>query len=570
MKNTLFLSALLGFNFTVAAQTAKHEWTRNFGTNLNTIGTSLATDNLDNVYTAGTFDGIADFDPSNLSTDLLTSKGLEDIFLSKMNAKGEHLWVKQIAGTGIDQVHHLKLDPSGNIYLVGSFQGTIDMDPGPGTSNLISNGSNDVFLAKYDVNGSLLWAKSFGSSDDDQGIGLDVSASSVAITGYFRGNIDFDASNPLAQHSASAQSDIFVAHFDLLGNYNWSHSIGGPSDEEGKSVRIDKSGNVLIAGFFNNSVDFNPGVGTSFKAASGGRDAFLVKFSPSGMFSWVKTFGGNGLECVQTVLTDESNNIISVGYYTSITDFDPMPAVDFYLNPGSLSSIFIQKLDSNGNFLWAKGFNGYIQSYSQSAALDHLGNIYLTGYFNSSVDFGTGSGISNLSTTGFEDIFIVKLYPSGKYASAHKTGGTKYESGYSLFMDKKGAMFACGKFSGTVDFDPGSNVANTAAFGSSISDAYVVKWTNFPASITDKAIDNKLEVQVYPNPSTGLVRVELGTMNKQNYSLHVRNTLGQLVYRADQLEQNNSLDLSTLPNGLFILTIFADGQMHHSTTLHKQ
>lgn len=559
MKKIIASLSLLGLGFAAHAQAPQHEWTRNFGSNLNTIGTAVAVDNLGDVISVGTFDGTADFDPSNLSTAMLSSAGKEDIFITKMNSKGEYLWSKRIGGTGIDLVHHMKLDGAGNIFIVGSFEDNVDFDPGTGTSNLKADGGSDAYLAKYDINGNLLWAKRFGGAEDDKSIGLTISGLDLVITGFFKDTINFDAAKASAKHTSKGLADIFIAKFDLVGNYQWSHAIGGVSDEEGKSVAIDNSNNILVAGYFNGSVDFDPSASSYYKAATGGRDAYIVKFDKDGAFKWAQSFGGGGYEGVQTILADSSNQIISVGFFTSITDFDNSPT-SVYLDPGSSASIFIQKIDSNGNFLWVKGFNGNQHLYSQVAALDHLGNIYLTGYFNTSINFGTGSGMSTLSSSGFEDIFIVKLYPSGNYAAASKIGGTSYESGYSLFMDKTGAMYAIGKFKGTVDFDPGVNIANTASSSAAISDAYVVKWKNFPSAIGtfNNIVPNT--VKIYPNPCTAQCTIEMTTQQSANFSIRLKNLLGQIVLVQNIDAPKSTINTASLVTGIYWLEVFSGQQ----------
>lgn len=569
MKKTLLSLSLLSCTIFAQAQNPKYEWARNMGGSLNTIGTSIAVDNLGNVYTAGTYDGTSDFDPNNLSTAFLTSNGKEDVFITKFNSKGEYIWAKSIGGNGVDLVHQLKLDGAGSPYIIGSFEGTVDFDPSSsGTQNLVSEGAADVYVAKFDVMGNFIWAKSFGGATDDKGISIDIKGSDLAITGYFTDTINFNPVITTAKHTSKGGADVFFAKLDLSGNYVWSKSIGNISDEEGKSVSIDKSGNVIFAGFFNGSVDFNPDLGTYFRAAEAGRDAYVLKLTKDGNFVWAKFFGGKGFDGAQTVLTDASNNIITVGYFTNLVDFDPSPG-DAILNPGSSSSIFIQKMDSAGNYQWAKGFNASITGYSQSAGLDYLGNIYLTGYFIAPIDFGAGSGVSNLTSTGFEDAFIIKFYPSGKYASVNKIGGAKYENGFSLMMSNVGEMLGTGLFSGTVDFDAGTNIANVAASPSGVSDAYTFKWSNFPSSITGAINSNNPLISIYPNPSQGAFTICF-LENNPKAKIEIVNTFGQVVYQQIKPENTNLINITSLAGGLYIVRLLDESQLISCKTIMVQ
>lgn len=560
MKKTLLSLSLLSCTFFAQAQAPKHEWVRNMGGSLNTVGTSVAVDNLGNVYTAGTFDGTSDFDPNNLTAANLTSNGKEDIFITKFNSKGEYIWAKSIGGSGSDQVHQLKLDGAGSPYIIGSFEGTVDFDPSSsGTQNLVSEGAADIYVAKFDVMGNFLWAKGYGGPADDKGISLDIKSSDLAFTGYFTDTINFNPSIATAKHTSKGSADIFVTKLDLSGNYVWSKAIGGLSDEEGKSVSIDKSGNILLTGFFNGSVDFNPGLGDYFMAAKAARDGYVVKLNKTGDLVFSKVVGGNGFDAGQTILTDAGNNIYTVGYFTQPVDFDPS-INDAFLNPGMSSSIFIQKLDSAGLYQWAKSFNATITGYSQSAGLDYLGNIYLTGYFSAPIDFGTGSGVSNLSSTGFDDIFIVKIYPSGKYASSNKIGGTKYENGFSLMMGSTGEMYGTGLFSGTVDFDAGVNVANLAASVAGISDAYTFKWSSFPSSVNELSLSNNALFSIYPNPNQGIFNIDLLENNVQS-SIRIVNTFGQTVYQLNKPNSHNEISLSSLAPGMYFVSLTEEGQV---------
>jgi len=560
MKKTLLSFSLLGCTLLAQAQTPKYEWARNMGGSLNTVGASVAVDNLGNVYTAGTYDGTSDFDPNNLSTAFLTSNGKEDIFITKFNSAGEFIWAKSIGGSGTDLVHQLKLDGAGSPYLIGSYEATVDFDPNTsGTQNLTAEGAADIFVVKLDVMGNYLWAKSFGGATDDKGIALDIKGPDLVITGYFTDTINFNPSLPAAKHSCKGGADVFITKLTLSGAYVWSKSIGGVSDEEGKSINLDNRGNLLVAGFFNGSVDFDPNLGTYFRAADAARDAYVLKLTKDGAFDWVKILGGKGFDGAQTVLTDSSNSIYTVGYFTSLVDFDPSPG-DAILNPGTSSSIFIQKMDSAGNYKWAKGFNASITGYSQSAALDYLGNIYLTGYFIAPIDFGVGSGISNLNAVGFEDAFIIKMYPSGKYASVNKIGGTKYENGFSLIMGSTGEMYGTGLFSGTVDFDAGTNVANVAASPAGVSDAFVFKWSNFPSSIRETGIKNEELISIFPNPNQGSFTIQL-LENKPKATFEIANALGQIIYQQNKFGNSNSINLTAVPSGLYIIRLLEEDKV---------
>ena len=151
------------FSINAHAQTLKFQWAESTGGVLQDIGTSTTTDTSGNVYITGNFRDIVDFDPGPGTTSL-TSKGKGDIFVQKLDSAGTLLWAKSLGGHQNDESYFITIDTSGNIYVVGSFQDTVDFDPGPGTTNLISKGRNDIFIQKLDASGLLIWVNSYGGT----------------------------------------------------------------------------------------------------------------------------------------------------------------------------------------------------------------------------------------------------------------------------------------------------------------------------------------------------------------------------------------------------------------------
>ncbi|MBT6372369.1 MAG: hypothetical protein HOJ86_06840, partial [Acidimicrobiaceae bacterium] len=148
------------------------------GTNAD-YGYSVAVDSSGNVYTTGYFNGTVDFDPG-AGTANLTSNGYKDVFVSKLDSSGNYVWAKNFGGTGNDMGYSVAVDSSGNVYTTGYFTGTVDFDPGAGTTNLVPNGSSDAFVSKLDSSGDLVWAKNL----DVQIVGFgqfDRTALSIAV-----------------------------------------------------------------------------------------------------------------------------------------------------------------------------------------------------------------------------------------------------------------------------------------------------------------------------------------------------------------------------------------------------
>ena len=202
------------------------------------------------------------------------------------------------------------------------------------------------------------WAKAFGSSNFDKGNSITVDASgNVYTTGLFSGTVDFDPGAGLFNlTSAGGGTDVFIQKLDASGNFIWAKTFGGTSTDHGNSITVDVFGNVYTAGFFSDTVDFDPGAGLFNLASAGNHDIFIQKLDASGNFIWAKAFGSTSTDFGLSITVDASGNVYATGYFKGTVDFDP-GAGTFYLNSaGGSGDFFIQKLDASGNFIWAKAF----------------------------------------------------------------------------------------------------------------------------------------------------------------------------------------------------------------------
>ena len=172
------------------------------------------------------------------------------------------------------------MDDSGNVHTTGSFEGTVDFDPGAGSATRTSSGSLDVFVQKLNASGTYDWAISFGASSSDQGYSVTVDASgNVYTTGSFLGTADFDPGSGTANLTSAGPWDIFIQKLNASGNFVWAKSFGDSSIDGGYSITTDASGNIFTTGHFAGTVDFNPGVGTANLTSAGNYDIFIQKLS---------------------------------------------------------------------------------------------------------------------------------------------------------------------------------------------------------------------------------------------------------------------------------------------------
>jgi Secretion system C-terminal sorting domain/Beta-propeller repeat len=368
-----------------------------------------------NVYIAGSFLGVVDFDPGvgvfSLSS---TSAPGVDIFISKFDNAGNFLWAVKIGGLANDIAYSCNIDIFSNVYISGEYIGTVDFDPGSGVYNLTSDSAGvfkNAFILKLNSSGNFVWAKSIGGEklDVSNSIFID-SSNNVYTTGYFQDTADFDPDSiGINNLIAVGDKDIFICKLNALGDFEWARAMSGTHDAYGQSIFVDAYSNVYSTGVFDGTVDFDPGVSTFIKTSTGYFDAYILKLDHFGNFKWVKTMGGTGFDEGLSISLDFSGNVYSTGFFQGIVDFDPDTGT-YNLNGGVSTDIFISKLDSSGNFIWAKSMGGSINDQGESIALDALGNPIITGSFNSyTVLFGSTMLTNSDNTGNTYDIFVAKL-----------------------------------------------------------------------------------------------------------------------------------------------------------------
>lgn len=204
-----------------------------------------------------------------------------DAFVSKMGATGTNIWTKYLGGTTGDGGYGINIDASLNVFTTGYFSGTGDFDPGAGTANIVSGGSNDIFVSKLDMNGNYLWAAGFAGTGDDRGLSIDTdSDGNVYTSGYFRSTVDFDPGVGTTNLASAGSTDGFVSKLDMNGQIVWAHNIGSTGNDGILGVTIDPSKNIHFAGYFSGTVDVDPTASTSNLVSAGGTDKMVVKWAP--------------------------------------------------------------------------------------------------------------------------------------------------------------------------------------------------------------------------------------------------------------------------------------------------
>jgi hypothetical protein len=469
MKKFLLAASLSLTVLAANAQITKFQWAQGMGGTNNESGNTIAVDSAGNVYTAGNFSGTVTFDASNI----IASKGNNDVFITKHDRTGTLVWTKQIGGVSDDLVRGIAVDKD-YVYITGNYNQTCDFDPAGGTTlNLTSAGLGDIFVAKYETSsGNLVWAKSMGGLSADLGFGIAVDKNgNVYTTGNYAGACDFDPGAGTSALISVGGSDIFISKLDKDGNYEWAKSIGGINGDGGVGIAIDNTGNPIIGGTFTVTADFDPSAAISNLTSFGGSDIFVTKFNSMGLFQWAKQIGGTGSEYLEFLTTDKWGNIIYTARYDNNTDFDPSSGI---FNITGSGKVAVARLNNNGAFVWAKKLGSVGTSErSKAVAVDTFGSVYTVGEFDGTQDFDPGSGTANLTSVGSTDVFVSKLDSAGNYKWAFNLGGTNSENGNGIAVGLDASVYTTGSYNGTCDFDPSTATANLTSAGS--NDIFVQK-----------------------------------------------------------------------------------------------
>ena len=321
-----------------------------------------------------------------------------------------------------------------------------------------SAGSDDVFVAKYSAGGSYQWAQGFGSTGSDSAAGVAVDGSGNVVVAGSFQGTVNFGGGPL---TATASNSMFVAKYSPTGGYLWAKALAGPVPY---AVAVDGSGNVVVTGYYYGTVDFGGG---AISSINGSTDIFVAKYSPNGSYLWAKSYGGTNTDMARAVAVDGNGNVVVAGYFWGTANFGGGSLTSFGSN-----DIFVAKYASDGSYVWAKQFGGTGADYAYGVAVDGAGNVLVAGTFANTVDFGGGA--LTASTSG-GDIFLAKYTPSGGYLWAKHFGGTSAfgSVAYAVGVDSNGNPLLTGWINDFVNFGGGPLTAPLNSY-----DIFVAKFNS--------------------------------------------------------------------------------------------
>lgn len=407
------------------------------------------------------------------------------VVLTKYDTSGNTIWSKTFTRNntteGYLSVSDIDVDGNGNIYLAGHYSnGAVDLDPGANENYLPSPiGKNNTFVVKLNTNGNFVWAKSIGSitsSRDVEPYSLAVdSDSNVLLTGYFEDTVDFNpgaGEELITAEGGLNRVDMYVVKLDNLGNYQWVRTIGlNNKNCRGYVVNSDANNNVYLLGEFNGNIDFDHSSGTTLLKADIEK-GYIMKYKPNGDFEWAKNLELKEIGDWEYAKTDALGNTYILNNFGGSFDFDPSDTGVSTITSRGDDDVVTYKYDSDGNFVWANQIGGTGRDRGYGIAVNEKG-VYVTGFFNNTIDLDSNQTGEELTSNGGDDIFVVQFDVDGNFLNTAQMGDFGRDFGQSISIDDNGGVYSAGEFTGqTFDMDPTSG---TTILNSLNGNAYVQK-----------------------------------------------------------------------------------------------
>jgi hypothetical protein len=547
MKTILKLMVLIIFSIKscILAQSPNFLWARQATGAFNDVANSVSTDLKGNVFVTGYFKSpILILDTTYIfNVDYMGYT--TDVFISKYNQLGTLLWANQTGGDGHDDGHGISSDINGNVIVVGGFNGSYISFGNISLTNIYS-GWTDVFIAKYDSTGNILWAKRAGGTSYDVAncVTTDTKGN-IIVAGVFQSsNITFG----FTTLTNSGNWDIFIVKFSPSGNVIWAKKAGGSSGDMVYGVSADVNGNIIITGYFQSpTITF----GTTTLTNSGVYDVFVAKYDSLGNVIWANKAGGSSWDQASGVATDGNGNVFIAGSYSNT----PISFGSTTLTNSGEDDIFISKYNASGNLLWAKKVGGPYWERVLGVTTNTEGSLFVTGYFYSPyLSFGNNT----LINSGNGDIFVAKYDSSGNALWAKKIGGIYDDWGSGICTDVNGDILIAGLFkSPSLIFDM-DTLTNFSSNGNT-SDIFVAKLNGVVTDVPNTK--NNLSFNVYPNPSYGKFYLIIDKIEKG--IIEFFNILGDKIYETniDSKTSKYEIDLSNQPKGIYFVKIISEQEI---------
>jgi len=501
MKARIILLSFLLIVFSAAlfSQAPEWQWATQAGGSGNDAGNGIAIDENGNNYVTGNFIYNVTF-----GSFILTSNGVNDIFVTKLDSDGNFIWAAQSSGNDWITSLGIAIDNNGNSYVTGSFIGTINF----GLYSITTNGEHDIFVAKLDSDGNWLWAAHAGGNGIDAAVAISTNDyGSSYISGFFEDTANFGSYTL----TSSGGRDTFIAKLDNDGNWLWVENVG--ESWSFPAICSDSDGNSYVTSDFGGTMTF----GSYTLTGNGNDNIYVAKIDANDNWLWAIQAGESEQIIGTSIAVGDNGNSYVTASFEETATFG-----SYALTSNGNEDIFVAKLDTNGNWLWVVQAGGSHRDNSNGITTDNNGNSYVTGNFYETISFGP----YNLTSSGGYDIFVAKIDANGNWLWAIQAGGEDrdYEdNALDVTVDNYGNSYVTGYFNYIVTF---GSYTLTNSIGN--KDIFIAKLGN-ETSVGNETITMNNKLSNFPNPFNPRTTISFSIQDDSQVELSIFNITGQKV-----------------------------------------
>ncbi len=459
-------------------------WGRSAGGTGDDYSQALAVSADGSVFMTGRLDGEVTFGAGRLDETVLTAAGVRDAFVAKYDRHGRLDWAVTAGGDDDDCGRGIATAGDGTVLVTGSFMGAATFGAGESAeTTLVADSGNDIFIAKYEPDGHLRWARSVGGIDHDWGYDIAAAADGgVFITGEYQRDATFGAGEANgATLSVFRSKDIFVARYGADGDLSWVRRAGGDGDNTGHAIASAEDGGVYVTGEFRQSAVFGEGEAnqTTLEARSAA-DVFVAKYADDGSLVWAVRAGSASAADISDDVGWDVAGVAGGGVF--VTGSFGMSAVfgageaQTTLTASGLTHLFLAKYDDDGNLVWVERSTGSFIDVGTGVAATAEGGAVVTGRFHGTTSFAAGEiDEIGLESIGLFDIVAARFSAHGEIEWAMRAGGyTGEDTGHGIAVTDDDGILITGAFGERAVFD-NHELGSTTLQSKGMRDAFIAK-----------------------------------------------------------------------------------------------
>lgn len=413
-----------------------------------------------NIYTAASFSGSIDLDPGPNEALYTSINTNSDIFIQKLSPTGAFLWGFNFGAIHGDDLGDIAIDSNGNVIITGTFSGgsTIyNMQIGSEVFPIIMHGLEDVFVIKISPNGDVLWVKTFGSAAREDGREVEISVNDhIILSGFYTTTMDVDPGPGVVELiGVGSLFKSFIVELDTNGEYVRKASFASTLETLIFDLSVTNEGNITIGGGYNGVLDIDPG--PNVISVQGGtnttKDILFLQLDSVFNYRWHYHFSGNAHDKITAINKDANNNIYAVGEFNGTAYFQPgIPSVSPAQN-----TVFLLKVDENGNLSDYKLFSGTNTEYVYSIEVDEQQNVILSVRFSDTLDVDPGVGIINIATPNesIHENCLIKLNQNLELVWYKHFTGTGQFANIEIYQNE--GLLISGQVGDSLTIDPTGN-----------------------------------------------------------------------------------------------------------------